>query len=101
MAGDGECPHLGRIDADFFTVATQGFIFNDSIHFGKKSEIFSHSNIFPRMDLGASLPYQDASGGDNLSPEDLYASPLPLRIPTVPTGSACFFVCHFCYLFGC
>eukprot|EP00212_Chloropicon_laureae_P009524 CAMPEP_0197492556 /NCGR_PEP_ID=MMETSP1311-20131121/11068_1 /TAXON_ID=464262 /ORGANISM="Genus nov. species nov., Strain RCC856" /LENGTH=188 /DNA_ID=CAMNT_0043037545 /DNA_START=73 /DNA_END=639 /DNA_ORIENTATION=- len=61
---------------------------DDALALGVEGVVVSHADVVARVELGASLPDDDAAGGDVLPSVDLHAEPLAVGVPPVLRGTA-------------
>jgi hypothetical protein len=73
---------------------TAGFESNDSIYLGEERIVSTQPHIPTGMELGTTLPNDDAASLDRLSTISLHAEKLRVAVPTVPAGAYAFFMCH-------
>lgn len=65
-----------------------------TIYLGKESVIPSPAHIPARMELGATLPNDDAASLDLLSTISLHAKKLRVAVPPVSARAYALFMCH-------
>ena len=84
---------LYRVNRHMLAVAA-GLKGYHSIYLGKESIVSTQAHIPAGMELGATLPNDDAASLDRLSTISLHAKKLRVAVPTVAAGAYTFFMCH-------
>jgi len=85
--------------------AYRGFVaglaeLNNAICKCEYSEIFTQTNIFARVEFGATLPYNNVSGNSGLAAKDFYAKSFALGVAVILYAAFTFFVCHLVFFSG-
>ena len=75
---------LDRVNRHVLTF-TAGLESNDSVYLGEERVVPAQADIASGMELGATLPHDDAASLDRLSAISLHAKKLRVTVPTVPT----------------
>jgi hypothetical protein len=83
-----------NIFAAFATDRFADFKLNDTICGCKDSKIVTYANIFTGVKLGATLTNNNVTGEDELSTKFFHTEAFGMRIATVSSGTATFFMCH-------
>jgi len=68
--------------------------FYKPVFFGEQCVIAPKTDISARMDTSATLTNDDISSNNCLAAIDFNAKAFTFRIATVPSTTACFFMCH-------
>ena len=84
---------LDRVNRHLLAV-TAGLEGNDSIYLGEERIVPAQPHIASGVELGATLPNNDAASLDRLSTISLHAKKLRVAVPTVSAGAYTFFMCH-------
>src|ERR1700690_4458991 len=71
---------LRRMDADEFSEMSAVAELDDAGDLREQRVVLAETDVFARLELRAALPYDDRSGGNQLSAETLDAQPLRIRI---------------------
>jgi len=81
---------LCSVNADLFSIFPQALKGNNAVNLGKNCIIPAQAHILPRMELGPSLPDNDASGVDFLPGIALDSSPLAVTVSAISGAAARF-----------
>src|SRR5690349_12874523 len=74
--GIGTVELLGRLDVDKLAHAAPVAEIDHAGHLGEQGIVLAPADVEAGLDLGAALPDDDRTAGDELAAEDLHAEPL-------------------------
>ena len=82
------------VDADSFAVFAHSLVADKPGYPRKESVISPDSDVHSRVDPGASLPNQNASGIDEFSAVAFHAQTLRIAVSAVLRTTEAFLMCH-------